>query len=73
MGLSQKRISQRTLSTLKSGKSDGIEGLISNHLLISFKEVKVQLGKLIIAIKTHGHQFKDVLTGTIVIILKDSR
>ena len=58
---------------LKSGKSDGNKGLISNHLLMSCEEVKEQLGKLITAINTHGYQPRDVLMGTIATIPKDSR
>ncbi len=58
---------------LKSGKSDGDKGLVSNHLLMSCEEVKVQLGELITAINTHGYQPRDVLMGTITPILKGSK
>ena len=58
---------------LKYGKSDGDKGLISDHLLMSCQEFKVQLGRLVTAINTHGYQPNDVLTGTIVSIPKDCR
>ncbi len=61
------------IKCLKTGKSDGDEGLVSNHLLMNCEEVKVQLGKLITAINTHGYQPRDVLMGTIATIPKDSR
>ncbi len=61
------------ITYLKSGKSNGDKGLVSNHLLISCEEVKVQLGKLITAINTHRYQPRDVLMGTISTTLKDSR
>ncbi len=57
----------------KSGKSDGDKELVSSHLLMSCEEVKVQLGKLITAINTHGYQPRDVLVGSIATIPKDSR
>ncbi len=56
---------------LKSGKSDGDKGLVSNHFLMSCEEVNVQLWKLITAINTHGYQPRDVLMRIIVTILKD--
>ncbi len=58
---------------LKSGKSDGDKGLISNHLLISCEEVKVQLGKLITAINTHGYEPRDVMMGSIATIPNDRK
>ncbi len=58
---------------LKSGKSDGDKGLVSNHFLMSCEEVNVQLWKLITAINTHGYQPRDVLMGIIATILKDRR
>ena len=40
---------------------------------MSCQEFKVQLGRLVTAINTHGYQPNDVLTGTIVSIPKDCR
>ena len=58
---------------LKSNKTDGDKGLMSNHILMSCEFFKVHLSKLLTAINTHGYQPKDVLLGTIASIPKNSK
>ena len=50
----------KAISKLKSGKSDGIDGFMSDHIIHASDKFCVIVGMLINAMLTHGHNPKSV-------------
>ena len=61
------------IKALKSNKSDGHEGFMSNHLLLSCDRFISNIALLLTSVLTHGYQPRDVLLGTIESIPKDNK
>ena len=61
------------LAKLKSGKSDGDKGLISDHILYASQLYYDQLTMMVTAIFMHGHQPKYLVQSTITSIPKDNK
>ena len=63
----------KALKHLKARKSDGNQGFMSDHVILSCDLFKDYVSQLITSIITHGYQPRDILLGTIVSIPKDNR
>lgn len=61
------------IKTLKCNKSDGSEGFMSNHLILSCDRFIANISMLFTAMLTHGYQPRKLLEGTIESIPKDKR
>ena len=63
----------KAIESLKSGKSDGHKGLISDHLKHAPKRMCVIIALLLNAITRHGHMPNELLLSTLTSIPKDVR
>ena len=52
---------RKAISNLKSGKSDGIDGFMSDHIIHASDKLCVIVGMLINAMLTHGHNPSQLL------------
>ena len=63
----------KAAAKLKKGKSDGIEGLISNHVIYATDLFYYKFAQVATAVLVHGHHPRNVLISAICSIPKDSR
>ena len=64
---------RKAISKLKSGKSDGIDGFMLNHIIHASDKFSVIVGMLINAMLTHGHNPGQLLNIVVKSIPKDMR
>ena len=64
---------RKAISKLKSGKSDGIDGFMSDHIIHARDKCCVIVGMLINAMLTHGHNPSQLLNIVVKYIPKDMR
>ena len=64
---------RKAISKLKSGKSDGIDGFMSDHIIHASDKFCVIVGMLINAMLTHGHNPSQLLNIVVKSIPKDMR
>ena len=58
---------RKAISKLKRGKSDGIDGFISDHIIHASDKFCVIVGMLINAMLTHGHNPSQLLNIVVIV------
>ena len=64
---------QEAVNKLKSGKTDGDKGYMTDHLILAPERLHRQIAMLFTAMLIHGHQPDDLLLATITSIPKDNQ